>query len=126
MSFCRSNINATLVVIVALCISTTSISTTSAFIPHAAWNSPSSSSGTALCMAKTIAVFGASGLTASECVYQALKNGDTVVGLTRYGISLSFFRSFAVQILRVHCHNSHHFFPCLFFTCDWLEIHRIW
>jgi hypothetical protein len=38
---------------------------------------------TMLCM-KTIAVFGASGLTASECVYQALKNGDTVVGLTRY------------------------------------------
>jgi uncharacterized protein YbjT (DUF2867 family) len=37
---------------------------------------------TALCM-KTIAVFGASGLTASECVYQALQNGDTVVGLTR-------------------------------------------
>jgi len=32
---------------------------------------------------KTIAVFGASGLTSSECVYQALKNGDTVVGLTR-------------------------------------------
>lgn len=32
---------------------------------------------------KTIAVFGASGLTASECVYQALKNGDSVVGLTR-------------------------------------------
>ncbi len=32
---------------------------------------------------KTIAVFGASGLTASECVYQALKDGDTVVGLTR-------------------------------------------
>ena len=31
-----------------------------------------------------IAVFGASGLTASECVYQALANGDTVVGLTRY------------------------------------------
>ena len=36
----------------------------------------------ALCM-KTIAVFGASGLTASECVYQALKDGDNVVGLTR-------------------------------------------
>jgi nucleoside-diphosphate-sugar epimerase len=35
-----------------------------------------------LCM-KTIAVFGASGLTASECVYQALENGDSVVGLTR-------------------------------------------
>jgi len=33
---------------------------------------------------KTIAVFGASGLAAQECVYQALKNGDTVVGLTRY------------------------------------------
>jgi len=32
---------------------------------------------------KTIAVFGASGLTASECVYQALKDGDKVVGLTR-------------------------------------------
>jgi len=40
-------------------------------------------SDTALCM-KTIAVFGASGLTASECVYQALENGDKVVGLTRY------------------------------------------
>jgi hypothetical protein len=39
-------------------------------------------SSTQLCM-KTIAVFGASGLTASECVYQALKNGDSVVGLTR-------------------------------------------
>lgn len=35
-----------------------------------------------LCM-KTIAVFGASGLTASECVYQALENGDSVVGMTR-------------------------------------------
>lgn len=32
---------------------------------------------------KTIAVIGASGLTAQECVYQALKNGDTVIGLTR-------------------------------------------
>jgi nucleoside-diphosphate-sugar epimerase len=41
-----------------------------------------SSSSSALCM-KTIAVFGASGLTASECVYQALKEGDKVVGLTR-------------------------------------------
>lgn len=37
---------------------------------------------TTLCM-KTIAVFGASGLTASECVYQALKSGDTVIGMTR-------------------------------------------
>lgn len=42
-------------------------------------DSPSSSS---LCM-KTIAVFGASGLTASECVYQALREGDNVIGLTR-------------------------------------------
>jgi nucleoside-diphosphate-sugar epimerase len=42
----------------------------------------SASSNSALCM-KTIAVFGASGLSASECVYQALKNGDNVVGLTR-------------------------------------------
>jgi len=39
-------------------------------------------SSSALCM-KTIAVFGASGLTASECVYQALQKGDKVVGLTR-------------------------------------------
>jgi hypothetical protein len=31
----------------------------------------------------TIAVFGASGLLAQECVYQALENGDTVIGLTR-------------------------------------------
>lgn len=32
---------------------------------------------------KTIAVFGSSGLTSQECVYQALKDGDSVVGLTR-------------------------------------------
>lgn len=31
----------------------------------------------------TIAVIGASGLTSQECVYQALENGDKVVGLTR-------------------------------------------
>lgn len=31
----------------------------------------------------TIAVFGASGLTAQECIYQALRDGDTVIGLTR-------------------------------------------
>jgi hypothetical protein len=36
------------------------------------------------CLSATIAVIGASGLTAQECVYQALQNGDTVVGLTRY------------------------------------------
>jgi hypothetical protein len=39
-------------------------------------------SESALCM-KTIAVFGAAGLTASECVYQALQEGDNVIGLTR-------------------------------------------
>ena len=39
-------------------------------------------SDSTLCM-KTIAVIGASGLTASECVYQALKRGCDVVGLTR-------------------------------------------
>lgn len=39
-------------------------------------------SKTQLCM-KTIAVFGASGLTASEAVFQALSEGDSVVGLTR-------------------------------------------
>jgi len=42
---------------------------------------PSAPSSTSL--DAKIAVFGASGLTASECVYQALKNGDSVVGLTR-------------------------------------------
>lgn len=44
--------------------------------------SGSSSSSSALCM-KTIAVVGASGLLAQEAVYQALQNGDNVVGLTR-------------------------------------------
>ncbi|GMH83198.1 hypothetical protein TrVE_jg3757 [Triparma verrucosa] len=34
-------------------------------------------------LSANIAVFGASGLTASECVYQALNNGDKVFGLTR-------------------------------------------
>mmetsp|Transcript_3829 Transcript_3829/g.5759 ORF Transcript_3829/g.5759 Transcript_3829/m.5759 type:complete len:279 (+) Transcript_3829:80-916(+) len=47
---------------------------------HVSHRAPVSSS--ALCM-KTIAVFGASGLTSSECVYQALENGDSVIGLTR-------------------------------------------
>lgn len=46
-------------------------------------SSSSSASSTQLCM-KTIAVFGASGLTGQECVYQALQNGDTVIGLTRF------------------------------------------
>jgi hypothetical protein len=30
-----------------------------------------------------VAVIGASGLTASECVFQALKEGDNVFGLSR-------------------------------------------
>lgn len=61
----------------------TSLASVSAFsftgksVSHAA---PVTSSS--LCM-KTIAVFGASGLTSSECVFQALKNGDSVIGLTR-------------------------------------------
>lgn len=37
---------------------------------------------------KTIAIFGASGLTSSECIYQALQNGDQVIGLTRNPSSL--------------------------------------
>lgn len=63
------------------------LSFTSAFSSHAfkrevvAYKFPKRSS-TALSM-KTVAVFGASGLTAAECIYQALENGDTVVGLTR-------------------------------------------
>lgn len=42
-----------------------------------------SASGSITALDATVAVFGASGLTAQECVYQALKDGDTVVGLTR-------------------------------------------
>jgi hypothetical protein len=41
------------------------------------------STTTATALDATIAVFGASGLTAQECIYQALRDGDTVVGLTR-------------------------------------------
>lgn len=44
--------------------------------------SPVRDSSTSLAMS-TIAVIGASGLTASECVYQALLDGDKVIGLTR-------------------------------------------
>mmetsp|Transcript_28947 Transcript_28947/g.58735 ORF Transcript_28947/g.58735 Transcript_28947/m.58735 type:complete len:116 (-) Transcript_28947:120-467(-) len=55
------------------------VATTSAFAPSNV--TPRARSTTAL--DATIAVIGASGLTASECVYQALKEGDTVVGLTR-------------------------------------------
>ena len=57
--------------------SATAFSFTGKSVSHSA---PVTSSS--LCM-KTIAIFGASGLTSSECVYQALKNGDNVIGLTR-------------------------------------------
>ncbi len=50
----------------------------SAFVAN---KSPSTVSSTAL--QANIAVFGASGLTAQECIYQALKDGDSVIGLTR-------------------------------------------
>lgn len=63
----------------ALGFSSSFVSRSSTAVPHRA---SATNSNSALCM-KTIAVFGASGLTASECVYQALKNGDSVVGLTR-------------------------------------------
>jgi len=54
----------------------------SSFVPSNIIRKSSNNGSTTLCM-KTIAVFGASGLTASECVYQALKAGDNVVGMTR-------------------------------------------
>ena len=56
------------------------LGTTNAFVAPRPNHAISSSSTT---LDATIAVFGASGLTAQECVYQALKDGDTVVGLTR-------------------------------------------
>jgi len=37
-----------------------------------------------LSSSKTIAIFGASGLTSRECIYQALNQNDTVIGLTRH------------------------------------------
>ncbi|KAL3943835.1 MAG: hypothetical protein SGBAC_002086 [Bacillariaceae sp.] len=43
---------------------------------------PGVRSESSLCMA-TVAVIGASGLTSTECIYQALKEGHKVVGLTR-------------------------------------------
>ena len=62
-----------------LLTSATILGTTTAFAPR--HNAPVTHSSTAL--DATIAVFGASGLTAQECVYQAIKDGDTVIGLTR-------------------------------------------
>ena len=65
-------------------IAVSAFTPSSSFLPGSTTISQkvSSCSSTTLSM-KTIAVFGASGLTSSECVYQALKNGDKVVGLTR-------------------------------------------
>mmetsp|Transcript_16033 Transcript_16033/g.29076 ORF Transcript_16033/g.29076 Transcript_16033/m.29076 type:complete len:274 (+) Transcript_16033:52-873(+) len=54
------------------------LGTTTAFVSPQQRTASSSTS-----LDATIAVFGASGLTASECVYQALQDGDKVVGLTR-------------------------------------------
>ena len=62
-----------------LCLAATGAS---AFAPTSL---PASSSRTSTSLDATIAVIGASGLTAAECVYQALKEGDEVVGLTRSG-----------------------------------------
>ena len=67
-------------IISVLTISSALLGTATAFV------SPRRASGTttaATALDATIAVFGASGLTASECVYQALRDGDKVVGLTR-------------------------------------------
>ena len=84
MNVCYWNILAFLVVATAA-TTTLAFQSSSQFLGHRTTTNvvARGNSETALCM-KTIAVFGASGLTASECVYQALKNGDTVVGLTRY------------------------------------------
>eukprot|EP00546_Thalassionema_frauenfeldii_P005647 CAMPEP_0178925822 /NCGR_PEP_ID=MMETSP0786-20121207/18150_1 /TAXON_ID=186022 /ORGANISM="Thalassionema frauenfeldii, Strain CCMP 1798" /LENGTH=285 /DNA_ID=CAMNT_0020600795 /DNA_START=160 /DNA_END=1017 /DNA_ORIENTATION=- len=68
-------------------VALSTFSSTYAFKTSFVGRSALGSSGKALSSSqlnmKTIAVFGASGLTASECVYQALQNGDSVVGLTR-------------------------------------------
>jgi putative NADH-flavin reductase len=53
----------------------------SAFVSRISTINPHSAATTHL--QATIAVFGASGLTSRECIYQALKDGDTVIGLTR-------------------------------------------
>lgn len=57
------------------------VGTSSAFVSQSQATTRARSQCTSL--QANIAVFGASGLTASECVYQALKDGDNVVGLTR-------------------------------------------
>jgi hypothetical protein len=66
-------------VIVAFCATQHCLAFTTTAVPPR----PYSTTSTTTALAANIAVFGASGLTGSECVYQALQNGDTVVGLTR-------------------------------------------
>jgi len=61
---------------------TTTFAFTTSFIRNSVAHRTPVTSPTSLSM-KTIAVFGASGLTASECVYQALQEGNSVIGLTR-------------------------------------------
>lgn len=59
------------------------LSLSSAFTSIRQPSSLSSLSSSTTSLSATIAVFGASGLTAQECVYQALQDGHKVVGLTR-------------------------------------------
>mmetsp|Transcript_10752 Transcript_10752/g.19855 ORF Transcript_10752/g.19855 Transcript_10752/m.19855 type:complete len:274 (-) Transcript_10752:819-1640(-) len=58
-------------------VAVTLLGSTNAFV------SPQARSTSSTALDATIAVFGASGLTAQECVYQGLKEGDKIVGLTR-------------------------------------------
>ena len=63
----------------ALFAAAATLGTSSAFVAPQC----NAAAGSSTALDATIAVFGASGLTAEECVYQALKDGDKVVGLTR-------------------------------------------
>lgn len=58
-------------------------SSVTAFVPRLPSNKHTISSSFNTPLSATIAVIGASGLTSQECIYQALENGDSVVGLTR-------------------------------------------
>lgn len=72
--------------ICSLLAAAASLGVSSAFVApqrSAAATATGSSTSTTTALDATIAVFGASGLTAQECIYQALKDGDKVVGLTR-------------------------------------------
>lgn len=68
----------------ALIITSALLGTATAFVAPQQIRRPiASATTTSSALDATIAVFGASGLTAQECVYQALRDGDKVVGLTR-------------------------------------------